>query len=152
MSTSFENLKTFFEARAFCREALSLLKKGSEIGFILEDGTSCALSCTSGKVLLESRPAVDPDVIFRLKTEAVQNICQSPAEDIGDFSVLVLKQIKNGLVSLKITGGFFSIATGGYLSIIKLGGKKMWDFLSEHGLSNIFKVTGLIKDLIKKKS
>ncbi|MDZ4661195.1 MAG: hypothetical protein SGJ18_06195 [Pseudomonadota bacterium] len=152
MSTSFDNLKVFFETKGFCREALSLLKKGVEIGLVLGDGKACALTCTSGRVTLESRPANNPDVVFTLTSGAVQNICQSPAEDVGDFSVLVLKQIKDGQVSLKITGGFFSIATNGYLSIIKLGGKKMWDFLASYGLSNIFKVTGLIKDLLKKKT
>ena len=151
MGTSFDNLKTFFESKGFCREALSLLKKGVEIGIVLDDGTACALGYTSGKVAFESRPANNPDVVFTLKSDAVQYICQSQAEDIGDFSILVLRQIKNGLVSLKVTGGFFSIATNGYLSIIKLGGKKMWDFLAEHGLSNIFKVTSMIKELIKKK-
>lgn len=152
MNESFGDLKAYFESKGFCREALSLLKKGVEIGIILEDSTQCALYCTSGKVFLESRPAENPDVVFTLKLAAIRTICQSPAEDVGDFAVLVLKQIKDGLISLKITGGFFSIATNGYISIIKLGGKKMWDFLAAYGLSNIFKITGLIKDLINKKS
>lgn len=152
MFTSFDGLKSFFESKAFCHNALSLLKTGVEIGIILEDNTSCALGYSNDKVFLEPRPANNPDVVFTLKAGAAEYICQGHAEDIGDFSILVLKQLKSGQISLKITGGFFSIATHGYLSIIKLGGKKMWDYLASYGLSNIFKITGLIKDLIKKKA
>lgn len=150
MGTSFEKLKAFFESTGFCREALSLLKTGVEIGLVLEDGTECALGYSFNNVFLAPRPANKPDVIFTLKGTAAHNICQSTAQDVGDFSVFIIKQIKDGHVSLKITGGFFSIASNGYISIIKLGGKKMWDFLASFGLTNIFKVISLIKDLIKK--
>ncbi len=152
MGKAFEALKNFFETRPFCSEALRQLKNGVEIGVELEDGSHGALHYDEDKAVLDKRVALNPDVIFKVNNKAADVINQSPVEDIGDFSVLVMTQIKEGNVKLRVVGSFLSIATNGYMSIIKLGGKKMWEFLASHGLSNIFKLTGFIKDLVKQKT
>lgn len=149
MGQKFDALKIFFESNSTCNKAVSLLSQGTEIGIVLQDGTQCALINSGTGPRFEPRTAESPDVIFNINDVAVTRLCQNIGAGPEDLAVSILKEIKNREISLTVVGSYLSIATRGYLSIIKLGGKKMWDYLSEHGFTNIFKITSLIKDMIK---
>ncbi len=151
MDQKFEVLKKFFETNPTCKKALGLLAKGVEIGIVLESGEVYALLASPTSPQLVERPAQDPDITFRLNDAAISNVCVNPKESPEDLAVQILKEIKQRNVHLMITGSFISIATKGYFSIIRLGGKNMWDFLTEHGITSFFKITNLIKEMIKKR-
>ncbi|OQW54644.1 MAG: hypothetical protein A4S09_05670 [Proteobacteria bacterium SG_bin7] len=149
MSQKFDVLKKFFETNATSKKALGLLAKGTEIGIILESGETYALIASPNGPQFVERPAQEPDITFRLNDVAISNVCLSPKENPEELAVQILKEIKHKNVHLMITGSFVSIATKGYFSIIRLGGKNMWDFLTEHGITSFFKITSLIKEMIK---
>lgn len=128
-----------------------MLAKGVEIGIILESGEIYTLIASPTGPQLAERPAQDPDITFRLNDAAIDNVCVNPKESPEELAVQILKEIKHKNVHLVITGSFISIATKGYFSIIRLGGKSMWDFLTEHGITSFFKITNLIKEMIKKR-
>ncbi len=150
MNQKVEELKKLFETNPACITALSLLSSGVEIGIELVGGPVCALRAEKTGPKFFIRPAENPDVVFVITPEGCDSLCKNPPENPEDFAVAVLKQIKNRHLSIRVPGSYLGIATKGYLSIIKLGGKKMWDYLTDHGITNIFKITGLIKDMIKR--
>lgn len=149
MSKKFDVLKNFFETNPTSKRALSLLAKGVEIGILTDEGATFAIVVTPSGPQLHERPAKDPDITFRLNDTAIENVCKNPKDTPEELAVQILREIKNRNVHLMITGSFISIATKGYFSIVRLGGKNMWDFLTEHGITSFFKITNLIKDMIK---
>ncbi len=149
MSQKFDVLKNFFEKNPTSKRALSLLAKGVEIGILTEDGGAYAIVITPNGPQLHERPAVDSEITFRLNDQAIENVCQNPKDNPEELAVQILREIKQRNVHLMITGSFIAIATKGYFSIVRLGGKNMWDFLTEHGITSFFKITSLIKDMIK---
>jgi len=151
MSESYTVLKEFFENRPACKEALAKLKSGVEIGILIDGEPACALFSEGGQPKFLDREANKPDVVFSVNSKAVQAISKNLGENVGDLSVQILKEVKNQNMSIRVPGGFMAIMRNGYLSIIKLGGRQMWDYLAKHGISNIGKVTSIIKDLMKKK-
>ncbi len=151
MSQKFDVLKSFFELNPTSRRALGLLAKGVEIGILLEDGAVLSIEVTPSGPQLHQRPAREPDITFRLNDAAIKNVCENPTDSPEELAVQILREIKNRNVHLMITGSFISIATKGYFSVIRLGGKNMWDFLTEHGITSFFKITNKIKEMINKR-
>jgi hypothetical protein len=149
MSQKFDVLKNFFENNPTSKKALGLLAKGTEIGILLETGEALALVADPTGPKLLDRPAQDPDITFRLTHAAIEHVCVNARDNPEELAVQILKEIKHKNVHLMITGSFISIATKGYFSVIRLGGKSMWDFLTDHGITSFFKISNLIKDMIK---
>ena len=146
MNDSFPKLKQFFESSTACEQALQPLKNGVEIGLTLDQSRECALGCKNDTVYFEERPATRVDVIFNIKSDAVDPICASE-DDVGKIGITVMKQIKAGNIGISVPGNLFSLLRNGYIEIIKLGGKTIWSYLSEHGVTNPAKIIALIRKM-----
>lgn len=146
---AYNTLKTFLETHPACQKAISPLRKGVEIGILVGGTLDCAIYQDQGQVKVEQRPANNPDVVFTIAPDAVYIISNNAGEDVGDLAVAILKEIASGTVKIKVPGNFINIVRNGYLEIIKSGGAKLWQFLATKGITNIAKVTSLIKNLKK---
>jgi hypothetical protein len=147
VKTTFEKLKTFLESKPASQKAIVHLKKNVEVGVVIGNQIECAYFHRDGAPVLEERPAKNPDVIFYLKPETVEILCQNTGEDVGEFGVAVLKEYMAGGVRIKVPGSLLAITMNGYLGIIKEGGATFMKFLAMHGVSSLSKIASIVKNL-----
>ena len=147
---AFEELKEFFENREVSHRAADPLRKGVEIGIILNDRLQCTFFKEDDKPKFESRPAKNPDVVFYMKPEAVRSLIDNPSDDIGELGITIVKNYLAGSIRLKVTGSMMSLLTNGYLGVIKSGGVSFTKFLAGHGISGLGKIKDVIQALRKK--
>ncbi|MGE3973640.1 MAG: hypothetical protein AB7F59_03850 [Bdellovibrionales bacterium] len=145
--TTFEKLKAFLESKPASQKSVKHLKKNVEVGVVIGNQIECAYFHRDGQPVLEERPAQKPDVIFYLKPETVEILCQHPGEDVGEFGIAVLKEYMAGGVRIKVPGSVLSITMNGYLGIVKEGGATFMKFLAMHGVSSLSKIASIVKNL-----
>lgn len=145
----FNQFKEFLEQSSAAKEALKPLKKGVEISINIDEGLEGAIFNSDGKVCVENRAANSPDVHFDIQEDAISSLLSCSGNDIGELAVTTLKEITKGTVKIKIPGSLFSLMRNGYLEIIKTGGKPLWNYLSEKGITNPTKIIGVFKKLKK---
>lgn len=132
--------------RRFVLRALSHLREGREISAIL-DGVPHALFHRGGKVVLEERASVKPDVEFSLGSASCALLATFEGDDAGLFGVQVLKQYIAGDVKIRVFGSVTSILMGGYLGIVTEGGASFSRFLAEHGLTSLKRLPEILAKL-----
>lgn len=148
MNSSFEKLKNYIESSSAFTEVTQCLKKGVQIGFVLESGEECSLNRIDDKPVLTKEKAKKADFIFSIKDQGLETLLQTP-DDISQIGVALLKQMNQENVSFRVPGSLFSILRNGYLEIIRLGGKGFWSYLSERGITSPTKIIGVLKGLKK---
>ena len=133
MSDVYQALKEFFNNSSACSQALRPLKKGVEIRVVLffdsDQSREMALFHDGSKACLEEREAQKVDVAFHISPAAAEVLLKSNPDDIGDIAVNILKQITEREVQIKVVSSIFGLLKNGYLEIIKLGGKPLWNYL-----------------------
>ena len=143
---AFEKLKDFFENRKACRLAAEPLKKGVEIGVVINDVVDCSFFKDGEDPRFEKRSAKNPDVVFYIAPDAIEALVAHETDDVGELGIAVAKQYLSGSVKIKVKGSIFSLLTNGYLGVIKSGGMSFTRFLAGHGLNGL----GKIKDFMTK--
>lgn len=90
------------------------------------------------------------DFVFTLPTKAADQILNFDSEDIGQIGVFIGKLMLSGPVKDRIrvqcTTGVLSLASKGYLGVIKSGGSVFFSFLTQYGLGGF----GAIKKALAK--
>ncbi|MDZ4678650.1 MAG: hypothetical protein SGI74_14225 [Oligoflexia bacterium] len=145
---AFEELKKFFETRSACEAAADSLRQSVEIGIIVE-GLSCAFFKDGNKPRFEQRPAKDPDVVFTMKTQAVESLVNDPSNDIAELGINIAKSYLNKNMKIKVTGSMIALLTNGYLGVIKAGGMSFAKFLGSYGISGLGKIKDVIQSMRK---
>lgn len=141
---TFNLFKTYFQTELSCQEALSKLKPGVEIGVTIGDKINVALGYNENSVLVESRVAKNPDVIFNCKPESIYLLTESKGISVSNLGILISKEILAGNISVKVPGSLWGLATNGYLEMVKLGGAEFLSYLAQHGFSTYAQVMTLI--------
>jgi hypothetical protein len=144
---SFDTLKSFFETRRAAKQAMTAIKEGVEIGLVIGDSVDCALYRKGDDPIIEKRAAVNPDVIFYIKPEAVDVLNGQTKDEIGEIGVNILKEVLAGNISIKVPGKILNLLSRGYLDMLRQGGAPVMAFLARHGLTNVTKITSAIKKM-----
>ena len=143
-----QKLGDFMTTHPGCSQAARNLGKKVEIGILIDNELSCAFFKTNeGGAGFEVRAANNPDIIFRLSSNAVQVLCSQEQKNLGELGVEVLKLYVKQEVGIQVLGSFLGIMKNGYLGIIKDAGMPFAKFLAEHGVSNLSKIPEIIKKL-----
>src|SRR5262245_12929604 len=121
-AATFDKLKEFLESKPASQKAIRHLKKDVEISIVIGHQIECAYFQKKGQPILEKRAAQSPDVIFSIKPESVDILCNHPAEDVGEFGIAVLKEYLSGGLRIQAPGSMWNLTMNGYLGIIKEGG------------------------------
>jgi hypothetical protein len=146
MEPSVDALKNFMTEKRFVLRALSHLREGREISVVL-DNVPHALFHRGGKVQIEERVSVKPDVEFILGGASCTVLAAFEGDDAGMFGVQVLKQYLAGDVKIRVFGSVTSILMGGYLGIITEGGASFSRFLAENGLTSLKRLPEILAKL-----
>lgn len=146
---AFIKLKDFFENRPICADAAEPLRSKVEIGIVINNNLKCAFFKSDGSPKFEQREAVNPDVIFYLSPEAIENLLATEATDIADLGISIAKAYLSGSIKIKVEGSMIAMLTNGYLGILKKGGTKFLTYLGSHGVSGISKMKDVFQKLRK---
>jgi hypothetical protein len=142
---AFQTLKRFFENRNAAKQAMSAIHENVEIGIVIGGSVECALYRSGENVVVEPRPARQPDVVFHIKPETVYVLATQTKDEIGETGVNILKEVLTGNIQIKVPGRFLNIISHGYLEMIRRGGVPVSTFLARHGLSSVSKIVGTIR-------
>jgi hypothetical protein len=144
---AFQTLKSFFESRQAARQALSTIKEGVEIGIVIGDQVECALFRNGEQPVVEARPAQNPDVVFHIRPESVYVLSGRTKDEIGDIGVNIMKEVLAGNIQIRVPGRLMNLLNRGYLDMLRQGGAPVTAFLARHGLTNITKIVGTLKQM-----
>ncbi len=147
---AFQITHNFFTSKPACKDSLRHLKKGHEIRLFLDDRVECSLFFEAGQVVLEQRPSPKADVEFRLSPEAIRILDNLPGDSVAQLGINIIKEVIAGNVKIRVCGSLLRVLSGGYLAIITSGGPEFMTYLASHGLTNIGKITQLIRSLKKR--
>ncbi|MBK9293852.1 MAG: hypothetical protein IPM57_05310 [Oligoflexia bacterium] len=146
---AFEKLKHFLETNPASVTAIKNLSTKAEVGVVINDHNECVYyKSKDGKPSFERRRPQNPDLVFYLSPEAIENLVASPHQTMADVAISITKNYLAGSVRLRISGSLVNVFTRGYLNVLATGGSEYMRFLSLHGLTNAAK----IKDFIIKLS
>ncbi len=138
MSESIDSLKQIFSDHPAGRAAFRPLRKGTQVGLRIhgDDQEYHFERTPDGASIKEGAgPQTDFDLILGVK--AVEAICQTQGESIGDFGVsffrCLLKSSDEERVQVKLHAGLIALTRNGYLKVLAMGGPKVLGFLSKEG-------------------
>lgn len=151
LEESFHILKQFLETRPASKQAAKSLKKGVEIGLVINNSFQMAFYQEGGAPVLSDREAINPDVIFYLTPEAIRNLTANNGDDMAELGIEVLREYLAENLSIHYQGSLLGFMRHGYLGIIKDAGLPFAKFLAAHGVENITKIPELINKLRKPK-
>lgn len=135
-------------AKPVFKKALSHLKSSAELALRLEDRLEFALFLKDGEVCVEEREA-RADIEFSFNAEALRQLRGQSGEQLASFGIAVMELILAGDMSIRVRGGLWNLATGGYVQIIVAAGPELLGYLAQHGLSNTSKIINLMRSLKK---
>ena len=139
-------LKNFFTERETPRLALANLRENLEVGVVIGDMVPCAIFRQGTAVIVEKRPALKPDFIFKLEPQTVTILAETD-DDIAEIGLAILKEILAGDVHLEMPGGLMSVLRGGYIDVITSGGAPVMKMLAQSGLTSPAKIVGFFRKL-----
>ena len=146
---AFNLTREIIEQKTVFTKALKHLAPGTEIRVLLEGGSENALFFANGRPQLESRLSPHADVEFVLSYRALENLKSATGDDMGEFGILVAKQIMAGEIKLKVCGKVRHVLTRGYLTIVREAGPSFGKYLAQNGLTHLPKIISVIKKLKK---
>ena len=138
MSESIDSLKQIFTNHPAGVAAVRPLRKGTQVGLRIhgdEQVYHFERTPEGATIHLGAGPTTDFDLV--LGPKAVEEICQTRGESVGDFGVsffrCLLKSGDDERVQVKLHAGLISLTRNGYLKVLAMGGPKVLGFLSKEG-------------------
>lgn len=146
-NTAFLKFESLIDSQPQFNDALKLLKKGREIQIILENCEPSALFYKNGKPQVEMRPALNPDIEFHIQEVAIDQIAAGKTPTMAALGILVVRQVTQRRVKIRVISGVFAIINGGYLKIIQTAGPEFMGFLGQYGLRSLAGIRKLIHSM-----
>ncbi len=144
----FLKTKKFIEEKPASAEAIKELSAKSEISIILESRIECAYFFQDGP-RLEQRKAKNPEVAIYVNSEAVRRLETISGDNMAETSVEILREVVAGNIKLSIVGSVTGLINHGYLKIITKAGPDFFAFLSQHGMTHLFKAMAYLRNIKK---
>ena len=138
-----EMLREIIKKPVFAK-ALAHLKAPGELALCLEDRLEFALFLRDGQAVIEERKA-RADVEFSFDAEALRQLQTQPGDHLATFGIAVMEQIIAGQMRIRVRGGLWKLATGGYIQIVLAAGPDLLKYLAHHGINNTSKIIGLMR-------
>ena len=138
MSESIDSLKQIFTNHPAGVAAVRPLRKGTQVGLRIHGDVQdyhFERTAEGATIHLGAGPSTDFDLVLGAK--AVEDICQTSGESVGDFGVsffrCLLKSSDDERVQVKLHAGLITLTRNGYLKVLTMGGPKVLGFLSKEG-------------------
>lgn len=142
---TYQILKQFFETRPVVATALAPLQSGVEIALEVAGLPMTLKKSTDGKLELLQREAQKPDVAFSFDALTAQRLAQEKSEDIGDWGILIFREILAGHIRARFPGPIWNILRRGYIPVVMSGGSRLRGWMAEHGYIDITKIVRKLK-------
>ena len=138
MSDSIDNLQQIFNDHPAGVAAVRPLRKGTQVGLRIHgDDQEYHFVRTPEGASIQTGPGQATDFDLVLGAKAVEAICQTQGEGVGDFGVsffrCLLKDSDDQRVQVKLHAGLIALTRNGYLKVLAMGGPKVLGFLSKEG-------------------
>ena len=138
MSDSIDSLRKIFNDHPAGRAATNPLKRGTQVGLSIYGDDQCyhfVRTAEGATIVAGAGEKTDFDLILGAK--AVEEICQTQGESVGDFGVSflrsLLREADDERVQVKLHAGLITLTRNGYLKVLAMGGPKVLGFLSKEG-------------------
>jgi len=146
----FEHLDSFFK-KDICQKASRPLKNGVELSLIVQPGSQITLVKTKETLLLENRPALNPDITFSLGEEIPELLNHFSSNDLGQAGVFILKFMTEKeparRINVKVHVHPLKMIRNGYFGVLALGGSPMMAALAQKGLGSFSQIKNVLSQL-----
>jgi hypothetical protein len=138
MSESIESLRKIFNEHPAGRAATKPLRRGTQVGLSIHgDEQPYHFERTADGATIVAGAGTKTDFDLILGAKAVEAICETQGDSVGDFGVSFLKSLlreaDDERVQVKLHAGLIALTRNGYLKVLAMGGPKVLGFLSKEG-------------------
>ncbi len=139
---TYVKLKEFFEQNPLCREAVTPLNDHAlvRIRFTDHEG-DYRFTAVRGVPKLEPGASHKPDVTLIIPPGAVDEVIATREKTLGGYGIRIMELVAEDNLDLKVRGwtdaGLFTLWRHGYFGYLKMGGGKVWEFLSRKGYGSV---------------
>ena len=145
-----EVLTAFLERNPGAKKAAGSLRGGAEVAIMFTDlpGSWRAFVTEAGGIGFEAQAAVDPDFELHIPPQALREICEADAQDLGDLGVsffehLVAKEPERR-IHATVHSGVVKLTRRGWLGLLTQGGTKVVMWMGRKGLRGPGAVAGAL--------
>ena len=140
---TFATFKSFIETRTACQSALRNLRSESEVSVIIGEMLECAVFQREGTVLVERRPAQNPELVLYVRPETIYVLNNDPTDHLKEIGLNLLKEILAGNIRIRVAGNLVNLV--GHPGVQKFNEKsqEMLQVATTQGMTALMKLSKL---------